>query len=84
MGKVQIKVAKNKFLCEITPTILPTLANLELLKKFLEYKIDNLPEAKPISKSLRAEFFEKIEPLKIKLSCLYFEDEVRKIKLAMN
>ena len=43
-----------------------------------------LPEAKPISKSLRAEFFEKIEPLKIKLSCLYFEDEVRKIKLAMN
>tara|TARA_B100000963_G_scaffold360484_1_gene391537 strand:+ start:1458 stop:2726 length:1269 start_codon:yes stop_codon:yes gene_type:complete len=43
-----------------------------------------LPEAKPISKSLRGEFFEKIEPLKIKLSCLYFEDEVRKIKLAMN
>ena len=43
-----------------------------------------LPEAKPISKSLRAEFFEKIEPLKIKLSCLYSEDEVLKIKLAMN
>ena len=43
-----------------------------------------LPEAKPISKSLRGEFFEKIEPLKIKLNCLYFEDEVRKIKLAMN
>ena len=43
-----------------------------------------LPEAKPISKSLRGEFFEKIEPLKIKLSCLYFEDEIRKIKLAMN
>ena len=43
-----------------------------------------LPEAKPISKFLRGEFFEKIEPLKIKLSCLYFEDEIRKIKLAMN
>ena len=37
-AKTQIKVAINKFLLEITPTILPTLANLELLKKFLEYK----------------------------------------------
>ena len=43
-----------------------------------------LPEAKPISRSLKVEFFEKIEPLKIKLSCLYFEDEARKIKLALN
>ena len=43
-----------------------------------------LPEAKPISKSLRSEFFEKIKPLKTKLSCLYFEDEAHEIKLAMN
>ena len=43
-----------------------------------------LPEAKPISKSLKAEFFEEIKPLKIKLSCLYFEDEAQDIKLAMN
>ena len=43
-----------------------------------------LPEAKPISKSLKAEFFEKIKPLKTKLRCIYFEDEVHKIKLAMN
>ncbi len=43
-----------------------------------------LPEAKPISKTLKAEFFEKIEPLKTKLSCLYFEDEIQEIKLAMN
>ena len=50
MGKTQIKLAINKFLLEITPTILPTLANLELLKKFLEYKIANLPEAKPIDR----------------------------------
>ena len=50
MGKTQIKLAINKFLLEITPTILPILANLELLKKFLEYKIANLPEAKPIDK----------------------------------
>ena len=47
MGKAQIIVAKNKFLCEIIPTILPILANLELLKKFLEKMIDNLPEANP-------------------------------------
>ena len=45
---------------------------------------EKLPEAKPISKSLKVEFFEKIEPLKMKLSCLYFEDDVREIKLAMN
>ena len=43
-----------------------------------------LPEAKQISKSLKTEFFKKIEPLKIKLSCLYFEDESQEIKLAMN
>ena len=43
-----------------------------------------LPEAKPISTSLKAEFFEKIIPLKTKLRCIYFEDEVHKIKLAMN
>ena len=43
-----------------------------------------LPEAKPISKSLKAEFFEKIKPLKTKLRCIYFEDEVHMIKLAMN
>ena len=43
-----------------------------------------LPEAKPITKSLKAEFFKKIEPLKTKLSCLYFEDEFQEIKLAMN
>mgnify|MGYP001458861795 CR=1 FL=1 len=43
-----------------------------------------LPEAKPISKSLKAEFFHKIKPLKTKLSCLYFEDEAHDIKLAMN
>ncbi len=42
-----------------------------------------LPEAKPISKALKGEFFEKIEPLKIKLSCLHFEDEAREIELAM-
>ena len=47
MGKAQIIVAKNKFLCEIIPTILPILANLELLKKFLEKMIANLPEANP-------------------------------------
>ena len=47
MGKAQIKVAKNKFLCETIPTILPILANLELLKKFLEKMIANLPEPKP-------------------------------------
>ena len=46
MGKIQIKVAISKFLCEIIPTILPTLAKLELLKKFLDNKIANLPEAK--------------------------------------
>ena len=39
MGKAQIKVAKNKFLCETIPTILPILANLELLKKFLGFII---------------------------------------------
>ncbi len=43
-----------------------------------------LPEAKPIPKSLKVEFLEKIDPLKIKLSCLYFEDEAQKIKFAMN
>ena len=43
-----------------------------------------LPEAKQISKSLKAEFFKKIEPLKIKLRCLYFEDESQETKLAMN
>ena len=47
MGKAQIIVAKNKFLFEIIPTILPILANLELLKKFLEKMIANLPEANP-------------------------------------
>jgi murein DD-endopeptidase MepM/ murein hydrolase activator NlpD len=43
-----------------------------------------LPAAKQISKSLKTEFFKKIEPLKIKLSCLYFEDESQEITLAMN
>ena len=43
-----------------------------------------LPEAKPISKSLKSEFLKKIKPLKTKLSCLYFEDEAHEIKLAMN
>ena len=47
MGKAQIIVAKNKFLCENIPTILTVLANLELLKKFLEKMIANLPEANP-------------------------------------
>ena len=48
VGKIQIKVAENNLFCEIFPTILPVLANFELVKKFLERIIDNLPEAKPI------------------------------------
>ena len=45
---VQSKLQMLKInLYEIIPTILPVLANLELLKKFLEKIIANLPDANP-------------------------------------
>ena len=50
VGIIQVKVAINKHLFEIFPTILAVFANSELLNKFLAIKIDNLPVANPMEK----------------------------------